>query len=328
MLKAVPVVSKAYSSSCDNLVSSTKWTDLWTNPLTKSVITNSNHTGTKPQQASVSSKVDNVEERQKQVLASILQKAPDLLVDISRSYARQREGRRRNQQRYRKKFDINIAALEQDVLWLHQQVRQHELEYQLLVSHPPTFVTPWNVISEYYRLFRDGYKGSKTPNSTSKPSTCKQGDAQMDFLHKVMAPNVSINSGFGVEALIEEWLAVQQIHRDITVCLFRLDYDQDTAIVAAIKSYALITEEMLLFAFPYFSDRSKDPKKTALMTKLVGQQIVISSLVRFEWDRETCQILSMHYSFDMVTPFLKLIGNIEDTARVLDGSLLSITTSS
>ncbi|OWZ14398.1 hypothetical protein PHMEG_00012134 [Phytophthora megakarya] len=64
------------------------------------------------------------------------------------------------------------------------------------------------------------------------------------------------------------------------------------------------------------------------MTKYVGHQLVISSLLRFEWDRATCQILSMHYSFDMVIPFLELIGNIGDTARVLDGSHLSIATNS
>ncbi|OWZ08665.1 hypothetical protein PHMEG_00018749 [Phytophthora megakarya] len=203
------------------------------------------------------------------------------------------------------------------------------LKYQRIPPRTPTSETPWIIVSEYYRLFRNGCKVSQPIQlaSTSKDTIHDNCHVQMDFLHKVMAPDVRINSGFGVDAIVQEWLAVPEANRNITVRLLQLEYDERSAMMATIQSCIIITEHMLRCEFPYFGD-NQGSQVPPLGKKLLGQSLVISTTVRFEWDSSTGRVLSMHYESDLVTPFLKLLGNLQDTAQVLDKSLLSIATCS
>ncbi|OWZ02352.1 hypothetical protein PHMEG_00026098 [Phytophthora megakarya] len=291
--------------------------------ITKVTIASGNGIGTAttPQRAA---QVEGIAERQQRIINSILQYSPSLLEDVSRSYERQIEELKRNQFRYRQKFRLIAESLERDIQRLREQIQQHELERQLLVSRPPTSTTPWSVVSEYYRLFRNGIKGTPLPNSTSNQTTC---DVQMNFLSMVMSPVVSVNSGFGVDTIIQEWLAVPLMHQDLTVRLIRLEYDEGNVILATVKSSTTITEEMLRCEFPFSVDRTNDDQTSRLVAKLVGQQLVIPTTVRFEWDSKADRVLSMHSNADLVTPFLKLLGNVQDTTLVIDNSLLSKATS-
>ncbi|OWY91295.1 hypothetical protein PHMEG_00040185 [Phytophthora megakarya] len=238
----------------------------------------------------------------------------------------QREQRRNSQQRYRRKKRQIVVSLAQDVQRLRLQILKHELERRILGSRPPTSVTPWIVVSEYYRLFRNGLNRPQTPapSSVSKPTSYERDGTQINFLREVMSPDVSVNSGFGVDALIQEWSAVPLMYQDIAVHLVRLEYNGAHTILATVKACITITEEMLRWEFPYFVDRSQDHQTSRLMTKLVGQQLVIPTTARFEWDPIERRVLSVHYSSDLVTPFLKILGNIRDAAIVLDNSLLSL----
>ncbi|OWY90326.1 hypothetical protein PHMEG_00041592, partial [Phytophthora megakarya] len=191
----------------------------------------------------------------------------------------------------------------------------------------PTSMTPWIVVSEYFRLFRNGIKETPLLNSTSMQTICEQGEIQMNFLNKVMSPDVSVNSGFGVDTLIQEWLSVPLMNQDLTVRLARLEYDEGNMILATVKACTTITEEMLRSEFPYFVDRSHDHQSSRLVSKLVGRQLAIPITIRFEWDSVAGQVLSMHASPDLVTPFLTLLGNMEDAIRVTDKWLLCIVAS-
>ncbi|OWZ12208.1 hypothetical protein PHMEG_00014673 [Phytophthora megakarya] len=255
---------------------------------------------------------------------------PELIEALIRNDARQRQRRREIQQRYRQKFDNLAESLEHEVKKIQEQIRLRELEHERLVVRTPTSVTPWIVVSEYYRLFRNGFKVPQTPQPiiTSPGTIYERNNAQMAFLHKVMAPDVSVNSGIGIEAIVQEWLAVPYVNDDITIRLLQLENDEDDAMLATIQSHIIITEDMLRCEFPYFADITIEDQKSALVNKLVGKKLSILSKVRFEWDSSSGRVLGMHYTADLVTPFLKLLGNLQDTARVLDKSLLSIANSS
>ncbi|OWZ20910.1 hypothetical protein PHMEG_0004621, partial [Phytophthora megakarya] len=170
-----------------------------------------------------------------------------------RSYAREREERRLTQRRYSRTFGLTARTLEQDIQRLCQQIWQHQLERNFLDSIPP--VTPWNIVPEYYRLFLHVFKGHHPPNAS--PTSTMAGDAQLNFLHKVMDPVISVNSRFGVDALIAEWLTVAQVQQDIAVRLLHLDYPEENVILAKIRTYTTITDEMLRREFPCFVGRSK-----------------------------------------------------------------------
>ncbi|OWZ03994.1 hypothetical protein PHMEG_00024185 [Phytophthora megakarya] len=269
---------------------------------------------------------ESVAERQQRIITSILHSAPDLLDDVSRSITREREQRRITQLKYRTKNRQIPLSLEHDIQQLRQQIQRHEVQRRNLVSVSPTIVTPWIVVSEYFRLFRNGFKGSQASPSNFTSNQTPYEETQMNFLREFFSPRISVNSGFGLDALIQEWLAVPLMCQDMTVHLLRLEYDEGNTILAFIQTCATITAEMLRCEFPYFVDRQQDHKTFRLMTKLVGQQLVIRTTVRFEWDSVTRRVLGLHYSSDLVTPFLKLLGNLQDTARVLENSLLSKAT--
>ncbi|OWZ02991.1 hypothetical protein PHMEG_00025354 [Phytophthora megakarya] len=270
---------------------------------------------TTPQRAA---QVQSIAEKQQRIINSIVQHSPSLLEGVSRSYDRQIEERKRNQLRYRQKFGLIAESLERDIQQLREQIQQHELERRLLVSRPPTSVTPWIIVSEYFRLFRNGVKRTPLQISTSKQTTCEQGEIQMTFLNKVMSPDVSVNSGFGVETIIQEWLSMTLKHQDLTVRLIRLEYDERNMILATVKSSITITEEMFLPESPLIVNRNHDHQTSPLVAKLVGQQLVIPTTIRFEWDSKADRVLSMHANPDFVTPFLTLLGNMEDATRVID----------
>ncbi|EGZ08017.1 hypothetical protein PHYSODRAFT_374496, partial [Phytophthora sojae] len=50
---------------------------------------------------------------------------------------------------------------------------------------------------------------------------------------------------------------------------------------------------------------------------LLGQRLVVVTTTRFEWDEANGRINSVYSTNDIVTPLLKILGNLEDVARVM-----------
>ncbi|KAF1779819.1 hypothetical protein GQ600_15701 [Phytophthora cactorum] len=164
---------------------------------------------------------------------------PELLEAMVQSEAKVREQRRVTQQRYRKKMDQRTKSLENDTLRLQEEIHRLELQYNCLISQTPTEETPWSVVAEYYRLFR---YGSQVPESTKQALYLKEAQIQTNFLHRTMAQTISVNSGFGIDALLQEWRFVPRMAGDLTVQLLRLEYDDRAAMLATVKVFVTITE--------------------------------------------------------------------------------------
>ncbi|KUF81555.1 hypothetical protein AM587_10003472 [Phytophthora nicotianae] len=137
-----------------------------------------------------------------------------------------------------------------------------------------------------------------------------------------MATNICVNSGFGIDALLKEWTFVPQKTGSLAVQLVRLEYDDRATMLATVKVLVTITEEVLQFSFSHLIDM--DNRLSPLAEKLLGRQIVIPIMVRFEWDATTAQVASLYSTPDLVNPFTKVLGSLKGAARVLNNSLLAV----
>ncbi|ETP24065.1 hypothetical protein F441_02891, partial [Phytophthora nicotianae CJ01A1] len=91
---------------------------------------------------------------------------PDLVEDLFQLDAKRRTQRRAAQQRYRKMINDRTDTLAVDTQRLKEEIKQLELQHKLLHSRIPSEATPWNVVVEYFRLFR---YGCKVPALTTEP---------------------------------------------------------------------------------------------------------------------------------------------------------------
>ncbi|KAF4045567.1 hypothetical protein GN244_ATG02015 [Phytophthora infestans] len=252
---------------------------------------------------------------------------PDLVEGLFRLDSKRRQQRRATQSRYRKKKSDRAAGLSIDTHRLKEEIKQLELQRNDLISRIPSESTPWGVVVEYYRLFRHGSKvPALTTESHNAMSTwcSKEAQIQAHFLYRAMAPDVSVNSGDGVNALLQEWRQLPQTGGDVTVNLVRLEYDERATILATVRVYVTITAEMLHFSFPQLVDATNaHDRYSPVAKKILGKQLVIPVTVRFEWDGSTAQVTGIYFCPDLITPLMKILGNLNDVSLALDNPHLA-----
>ncbi|ETI54241.1 hypothetical protein F443_02913 [Phytophthora nicotianae P1569] len=257
----------------------------------KQVITSTQHAG--PTHSSASSPAD-VQIKMKVVTVNgkipDRKMTPELVEDLFQLDAKRRAQRRAAQQRYRKRICERTDTLAADTQRLKEEIKQLELQHKLLHSRIPSEATPWNVVSLI---------------NTMAPSWLKEVQSQADFLLQVMSPDVSVNSGIGITALLQEWRLLPQTGENLTVHLLHLDYDETAAMLAKLV------------------DSSKTFNQPSPRTeKIIGKQLVIPCTVRFDWDSSTAHVVAIRFRPDLITPFMDVLGSLKDVASVLDNPCL------
>ncbi|KAL3659168.1 hypothetical protein V7S43_015747 [Phytophthora oleae] len=229
-----------------------------------------------------------------------------------------RQRRRRIQQKYRQKVKGKVLALQEAVEQLHKEIRQ--LKRRKAVASPARALckqTSWNMVVEYVRLFRHGYK----PPIFDGTQFLDENYAQKRFLQAVTASNIAFNGGFGVDALFEDWKAISLQYDSTVTELVSLEAGEGEVLVARMDNISTITANMVRNALVPLANDDAEANWPNFATKRLGQQLVIQTTVRFEWDEMRGQFVSVYYEGDMLTPLLKLLGNLEEATRVFCSSL-------
>ncbi|KAL3673987.1 hypothetical protein V7S43_001672 [Phytophthora oleae] len=182
--------------------------------------------------------------------------------------------------------------------------------------------TIWNVAAEYFRMFRFGVNASSRPGVVT-PSSSFQAEAQRSFLCSTMASNVISETGFGVDALMDNWSFVTKFHPDIDVQLVCLENGADGFMVGRTLGRLTITENTLRNAFPHLLSDGLDTERAQLAHKLLGQQVVMRGCVQFEWDSEMGRIDRVQHKADLLAPLLDLLGSLEAVSCVFDNALVT-----
>lgn len=234
----------------------------------------------------------------------------------------QREIRRLRQIRYRKKKDDYANTLEEETRQLQQQIEKLEQRRRSIAEAVPTEKTLWNVVVEYFRLFRYGLREPMPARQTQEIQPC----AQLDFLRATMAPDVLFNAGRGVESIMRNWKYFTLWFLDVEIELNGLKKGGPDSLIASITTSFTITERSLMTVFPHLCTpeaRSQRGRDGLPLAKLLGQRITMRGLTRFDWDAGYGRVTSVISESDMLTPTLRILGSLEDVSRVFEKSLIS-----
>ncbi|KAG7387376.1 hypothetical protein PHYBOEH_008259 [Phytophthora boehmeriae] len=224
-----------------------------------------------------------------------------------------RERNRIYQARYKLRQKKLANDLDLSVQKLREDVEQLEKQRLALSYTPLTNSTVWNVAAEYFRLFRHGFNKFEI-SSNAAPVT------HLTFLQQTMTPDVMIETGSGIEAVMESWMTAFNYFNDLDCQLMRLENGPGETLVCVMKVRVGVTLHTLRHVFPHLF---VEGILTPLGGKMLGQQLCVSCNVHLKWDPSRGRISSMTYDGDFMTPLLQLLGNLEDVSHVFGDAYVS-----
>ncbi|OWY93162.1 hypothetical protein PHMEG_00037544 [Phytophthora megakarya] len=136
-----------------------------------------------------------------------------------------------------------------------------------------------------------------------------------------MAPGVTDGTVSGVDGIMETWKSMSLCFPRLVIELTSLENGPSGSIIATTKHSQTISENMLHNAFPRLIHEGGESSQ--LVNKLLGGQIVIQATVHFEWDSDNSRVSSFVFKADLVTPMLRLLGNLEDVSYVFNNARLT-----
>ncbi|ETO73266.1 hypothetical protein F442_10585 [Phytophthora nicotianae P10297] len=218
----------------------------------------------------------------------------------------QRERRRQVQHRYRMKQTHLIDSLDKAIEQLRQEIKT--LEQQRLRAPAATTATNdiWDFAMHYFRLVRLGFKPGH----------------QLDSVREAMASDVTHNVEVGFEAIAQSWCFMQWFG-GVEVELEHLCKSVGSSMIVTTKTSVTITEQTLLHVFPHLLGSKSEDENEKLVSKLLRQRIIMRGSTCFEWDTVTKRVVRVVAQSDMLTPMLRLLGNLDAVSRVFEKAHVS-----
>ncbi|KAG7394189.1 hypothetical protein PHYBOEH_005553 [Phytophthora boehmeriae] len=222
-----------------------------------------------------------------------------------------RERRRINMARYRKKQDDKIINCVGDIQRLRLEIQQLTHQRDLLVAGIPTKTTAWNVATEFFRLFRFGYK--ETEMTTDDSTRSQRGsNVQENFLRATMAEDVTGFGVCGIERMIERVRHISLIVQGVDVTLTRLESDADDSVVANFGAKVTITEASVRRFFAHVVNDTDEDKWRHLCSRLLGRQLLLNGSLRLDWDDTNECVTRLFFQCDMIAPLMGLLSDVSD----------------
>uniref|UniRef100_H3H6P4 BZIP domain-containing protein n=1 Tax=Phytophthora ramorum TaxID=164328 RepID=H3H6P4_PHYRM len=235
---------------------------------------------------------------------------------------RVRELRRMRQIRYRKKKDNYALSLEEEARRLREEIEKLAQERRAAYVVVSAGESVWSVAAEYFRIFQYGIRQH---TSTLQADQGAQFSVYGRFLRSTVAPDVVFNSENGQEAMLTSWRSLSLWFKDVELELEGLEKAGLDSVVATTITSATITQQTLQCVFPHLrADTTGASARSRLADKLLGQRIVMRGSTRFSWGRESRRVERVMGQSDMLTPMLRLLGNLEDVSVVFEGALVTL----
>ncbi|KAG6623329.1 uncharacterized protein IUM83_06264 [Phytophthora cinnamomi] len=208
------------------------------------------------------------------------------LVKFAAEIELRRQRNRMHQAKHKMKQQKKVLDLEININQLRDEIQQLKMRKEVISAGVSTNTTVWSVAAEYFRLFRNGFKGPMLTlqPSASNPSSLsalqpRESFAQRDFFIATMADDVAGDTGFGVECLLENWRQLSTYHEDMEIELVRLDVGSDDDLVATVRSATTLSEKALRHGFPHLFENGE---WTSLGLRLLGKRLVMSGAIGTE----------------------------------------------
>ncbi|KAG7394319.1 von Willebrand factor A domain-containing protein 8 [Phytophthora boehmeriae] len=193
-----------------------------------------------------------------------------------------RERNRIHQATYKLKQKKLVQDLETSIQKLRDEIQQFKVQRQVLSIKVSTSTTVWSVVTEYFRLFRNGIESSNS--ATDPPATLGSQHyskelVQRNFLQQTMTPDVTDGTVRGIDAFIKGWKLVSLYHGDIDIRLVNLSIDAGDSLIATTKGTHSINESTLRFAFPHLVSNGGGEQLSSLAARMVGQKLEVQGSV-------------------------------------------------
>ncbi|RLN93637.1 hypothetical protein BBJ28_00018088 [Nothophytophthora sp. Chile5] len=243
---------------------------------------------------------------------------------------RRRDQCRANQARYRKKRNSFADELEVTVERLRGEIPLLEMQRRRLQIGGQHSV--WNVVSEYFRLFRHG---TQVPRPTQQQHVGprewlqdSEAQHQLVFLRSTMASNVALGELCGVVVLMEQWRRYSMYFADLHFQLERMEKTSEDLTTASASLIVTVTESTLQHVFPSLVERERvgsgeGAEGVSLGAKLLGQRLIIPCTVRFEWDDVSSRVVRLETTMNFLPSILDILGRLEDAVVVLEHALIT-----
>ncbi|CAH0491286.1 unnamed protein product [Peronospora farinosa] len=234
-----------------------------------------------------------------------------------------REQCRTNQARYRQKQREYVSKLEATVAQLREEIPMLEVQRRRFRYDSRQRV--WDVVVEYFQLFRHGVEGDGFEQGLTHTSDffrATEAQQQVMFLRSTMAPNIKFGNARGVAVFMTYWRQMSEYHEDLHFKLTHMEKVSESIVIATAILSVTITKTTLEFVFPHLM-RSNNVEDLSLAVRLLGHKVDYPCSVMFVWDEETSLVIRMETDIDMTSPFLKILRNLKDTSRVIEGAVMA-----
>ncbi|GMF20682.1 unnamed protein product [Phytophthora fragariaefolia] len=243
--------------------------------------------------------------------------APLSTNEVGEKYSAKLEWRRmRNrihQARYKRKQRQHIDDLEETIKHLQKEVKELEVWHCLVPHSVPTDSRLWDVVAQYFTLFRHGVK---TPISALLHNN--QYQAQYDFIQTTMALDEMDGTVYGIKTLMKHFELQSRCYEDVDLQPTCLVSGPENSIIATTRCVLTITKGTLRRRFPHLVGHLSH-----LADKMLGRRITLQGSVHFVWDAARGRVTQLFWRVDMMLAFLKLFGNLEDVERIFNGARIS-----
>ncbi|ETW09009.1 hypothetical protein H310_01480 [Aphanomyces invadans] len=192
------------------------------------------------------------------------------------------------------------------------QRRLDVLAGSALVAREPASVFRGNaavrIIEQYYQVFQNGF------------ATCPvQQQFQYDFVRKIMTTSTSFMNAQGAESVVDQWRLMTTSHHSLRIRPVSCEYmkEEDGVVVRAVSRYIVRTSRNTLETlYPHVLSRE------SLVQHLIGLEVDALDTVHSYFDGDG-RIIRHDVVIDFVNPLIKLLGDVNLAAEVLNGAHLA-----
>ncbi|OWZ05960.1 hypothetical protein PHMEG_00021858 [Phytophthora megakarya] len=215
-----------------------------------------------------------------------------------------RERSRINQARYRDRQRQHHETVAKSIHELRQEIQALETKRRNIKRCSPTYTSSWTAVSDFFRVFRHGFKASLLSIEDNETGSGEQ----FDFLRNTM----TIDGINDAEALAN-WKLMSAYHGDVLLELKSLEQVAENCLLATATITIAIAEKTLQHVYPHLIT---DGKLSSIAEKLLNNRLHICGSMRFDWNSTSCRIVSLESSFDIMSAMLKVQGNLKDVAQI------------
>ncbi|EGZ24848.1 hypothetical protein PHYSODRAFT_461339, partial [Phytophthora sojae] len=253
----------------------------------------------------------------------------DTATRIEMKKAIRREQCRTNQARYRNRQRVRQGQLQHKVQQLQEELQGLRLKRQRLRLSEKTNRSPWAIVSEVFRLLETSFRSPWRMTSVDEMMKHAETQQSLILLRKSFAHDVSMGSGSGVDALLEQLRRYALYFSDPQIQLKRVESVVPGVLMASARLSVTVSEFTLRSLFPHLEKTNSSDtyvavdEHRALREKLLGQRLRCRCEMTFLLDEESGRVVRVETSINLVESLFQTLESAGDVADVLTQALVT-----